>query len=99
MRREYYVFMASYRFGTTKECYVNTVSFIRESFKHSLIITGGVQATFDGREILTSNLPYCCSNEGEDQIKYLARNVMKSYLTIRITVDPRSLPPYLHQVE
>ena len=70
----FYVFMASYMFGTTKECYVNTVAFLKESFKHSLIITGGVQATFDGREILTSNLAdIVCSNEGEDQIKYLAR--------------------------
>ena len=74
----FYVFLASYMFGTTKECYVNTVSFIRETFDHKLIITGGVQATFDSQEILASNLAdIACSNEGEDQIRYLARTCHK----------------------
>ena len=43
-------------FGTTKECYVSTVKYIRKEYPNALIITGGVQATFDKEEILDSKL-------------------------------------------
>lgn len=53
--KTYLVFMASYMFGTTKECFTNTTRFIRDKYPNSLIITGGVQASFDKKEILEAN--------------------------------------------
>jgi radical SAM superfamily enzyme YgiQ (UPF0313 family) len=71
--KDIYVFLVSYMFGTTKECYTNTALFIKERFLHSLIVTGGVQASFDKKEILESDFAdVVCSNEGDLQIQYLA---------------------------
>ena len=60
-------------FGTTKECYINTINFIKNNYPDALIITGGVQATFDKEEILKSKMAdIACLNEGELQIQYIA---------------------------
>ena len=34
------VFLVSYMFGTTKECYINTINFIKKEYPDALIITG-----------------------------------------------------------
>ena len=68
------VFLVGYMFGTTKECYVSTVKYIRKEYPNAVIITGGVQATFDKEEILDSQLvDILCLNEGELQLQYLAK--------------------------
>jgi len=67
------VFLVSYMFGTTKECYINTVNYLRARYPRCLIVTGGVQATFDKDEILTSGHADIASlHEGELQIQFLA---------------------------
>ena len=76
-----YVFMVSYMFGTTKECYINTTRFIRSTYPNALILTGGVQATFDKSEILSSNYAdIVCANEGDMQVQYIASELYKKYL-------------------
>lgn len=68
----YYVFLVSYMFGTTKECFTNTSRFLRKSFPNSLIVTGGVQASFDKKEILDARYAdIVCTNEGDLQIQYI----------------------------
>ena len=82
----YYVFLVSYMFGTTKECYINTCEYLRANFPSSLIITGGVQATFDKQEILDSGYAdLVCTNEGDLQIQYLAKFIHK--LCFKHTLD------------
>ncbi len=89
------VFLVSYMFGTTKECYINTVNFIRSIYKDSLIITGGVQATFDKKEILTTSVAdIVCLHEGELQIQYitnLLHSMIKQSSTKNI-IDTRNIP-------
>jgi len=67
------IFLVSYMFGTTKECFTNTTDYIRKNFPDAAIITGGVQASFDKKGILESGFAdIVCSNEGDLQIQYLA---------------------------
>lgn len=77
------VFLVSYMFGTTKECYINTINFIKKEYPDALIITGGVQATFDKEEILKSKMAdIACLNEGELQIQYIA-NLLNNLISTR----------------
>lgn len=90
----YYVFLVSYMFGTTKECYINTCRFIRESFPKSIIITGGVQATFDKEEILRSYYAdIVCSNEGDLQIQFLS-SLIHSYCFNSVNSFTEASRPY-----
>lgn len=45
----------TYMFGTTKKVYLEISQFIREHFPAILIISGGVQASYDYQEILAAN--------------------------------------------
>lgn len=73
---KYNVFLVSYMFGTTKECFINTVDHIKENFPDSIIISGGVQATFDKNEILADKYAdLVCSNEGDLQIQSIANTI------------------------
>jgi radical SAM superfamily enzyme YgiQ (UPF0313 family) len=60
----------TYMFGTTKENYVDVSRFIRENFPGLPLLTGGVQATYDYKEILERDLcDIVFRNEGELQFK------------------------------
>ena len=70
------IFLVSYMFGTTKECFTNTTQYIRSKYPDSLIITGGVQASFDKKEILDAKFAdIVCTNEGDKQIQYIASKI------------------------
>ncbi|ACF02564.1 Radical SAM domain protein [Rhodopseudomonas palustris TIE-1] len=59
----------SYMFGTTKPCFTEVIDLIRSEFPQVPILCGGVQATFDYREILASGLcDIVARHEGEQQL-------------------------------
>lgn len=47
----------TYMFGATKETFVDVSKYIRETFPNLTVLSGGVQATYDFKEILESK--YC----------------------------------------
>ena len=64
------VFVVSYMFGTTKECFQQVTRHLRVKHPKALILSGGVQATFDAEEILEAkNADIVSMNEGERQIQ------------------------------
>ena len=46
----------TYMFGSTKVCFKEVSNFIRSEFPHLTVLTGGVQATYDYKEILRDGL-------------------------------------------
>ncbi|MHB1207575.1 MAG: cobalamin B12-binding domain-containing protein, partial [Rhodospirillaceae bacterium] len=46
----------TYMFGSTKVCFKMVSNFLREEYPHLTIVTGGVQATYDYKEILRDGL-------------------------------------------
>jgi len=46
----------SYMFGTTKPSFTEVSRFVRKNFPHVPVLTGGVQASYDYKELLESNL-------------------------------------------
>lgn len=67
----------TYMFGTTKPIFMEVSKFIRENFPDVPVITGGVQATYDYREVLEAD----CSdvvvrNEGERQFRALFQSCL-----------------------
>ena len=75
----------TYMFGTGKAPYIEVTSFIRENFPDAPILSGGVQATYDHKEILDDNLcDLVFRHEGELQFK--------AFLESCIAGSPVSLP-------
>ncbi len=59
----------TYMFGTTKPCFIDVTDFIREEFPGIPILSGGVQATYDYKEILRQgNCDIVARREGEQQL-------------------------------
>lgn len=68
----------SYMFGTTKPCFIEIASFIRENNPEVPLLTGGVQATYDYEEILKDGLSdLVVRKEGEVQLQ----NILRSCIT------------------
>lgn len=64
----------TYMFGTTKPCFVETAELIREEFPTVPLLSGGVQATFDYKEILENGLcDIVARREGEIQLQSYLR--------------------------
>jgi radical SAM superfamily enzyme YgiQ (UPF0313 family) len=75
----------TYMFGTTKPTFLAVSKFIRENFPQAPILSGGVQATYDFKEMLESG--FCdivFRNEGELQYK--------AFLERCLDPNSRSLP-------
>lgn len=63
------VFGISFMFGTTKPCFAQAAALLREAYPEALLMAGGVQATFDAREIIESGMiDLAATNEGEEQL-------------------------------
>jgi len=66
---QHVAFGISYMFGTTKPCFAQAAAFLREAYPAALLMAGGVQATFDAREIIESGMiDLAVTNEGEEQL-------------------------------
>lgn len=60
----------TYMFGSSKKAYVEISQFVRENFPQTPIISGGVQASYDFKEILDAgNCDIVFRKEGELQFK------------------------------
>ena len=67
----------TFMFGTTKPCFIDVSSFVREAFPKVPVLTGGVQATFDYKEILRDGLAdFVALKEGEGQLQDLLRSLI-----------------------
>lgn len=67
----------TFMFGTTKPCFVDVCTFIRDQFPDIPLLTGGVQATFDYKEILRDGLvDFVALKEGEGQLQALLRSLI-----------------------
>lgn len=67
----------TFMFGTTKPCFIDVSAFVRDNFPKVPILTGGVQATFDYKEILRDGLAdFVALKEGEEQLQDLLKSLL-----------------------
>lgn len=64
----------TYMFGTTKPCFVDVCDFLRKSYAEWPVLAGGVQASYDYREILETGMArFVARKEGEGQLQALLK--------------------------
>lgn len=67
----------SYMFGTTRPCFTEVSGFIRQNFPDVPVLTGGVQASYDYKELLESGLSdIVFRKEGEMPFKAFLESCM-----------------------
>lgn len=76
---EHVIFAVSYMFGTTKPCFESVVRYIRANFPSAFIMSGGVQATFDAQELISSGyVDMVALNEGEEQMLAIVSSLLNN---------------------